>query len=82
METPNFGANGTRGPGGIRVTFANVRSIRSKIDDLSQLIKASYPDLIALAETWLSSDILDSEISIPGYSLARADRLGNRLGEE
>ncbi|CAH8608113.1 unnamed protein product, partial [Dicrocoelium dendriticum] len=38
------------------------------------------PDLMAFTETWLSSDISDSEVFIPGYQLSRADRLGWRSG--
>jgi hypothetical protein len=30
--------------------------------------------LLTLSETWLSSDILDSEIDIVGYTLYRRDR--------
>ena len=36
------------------------------------------PDIICLVETWLDSDILDSEIEIQGYSIIRLDR--NRHG--
>ena len=36
------------------------------------------PDVVCLVETWLCSDILDTEISIPNYSIVRLDR--NRHG--
>ena len=31
-------------------------------------------DVIALSETWLTSDILDCEVNIPGYAFIRKDR--------
>ena len=36
------------------------------------------PDVICVSETWLSADILDSEIYLPNYQLFRLDR--NRRG--
>ena len=31
-------------------------------------------DILAISETWLKSDVLDSEINIEGYSICRKDR--------
>ena len=39
---------------------------------------ANNPDIICIVETWLSSDILDSEVTLPGYQVHRLDR--NRHG--
>ena len=49
-----------------------------KIDHLRILISVFSPDIICLVETWLDSGILDSEITIQGYSIIRLDR--NRHG--
>ena len=38
------------------------------------------PDVIAVTESWTNSQILDSEISIAGYTLFRRDRPVNRAG--
>ena len=36
------------------------------------------PDIVCIVETWLSSEILDSEVALPGYQVHRLDR--NRHG--
>ena len=41
-------------------------------------ISVHHPDIICITESWLSADILNSEISIPGYVCFRGDR--NRHG--
>ena len=41
-------------------------------------VSVHHPDIICITESWLSADILDSEISIPGYVCFRGDR--NRHG--
>ena len=45
-----------------------------KFDELVALCSAEHPDIICLVETWLCEDILDSEVSIPNYSIVRLDR--------
>ena len=35
-------------------------------------------DVLGITESWLSDEILDSEVSIPGYTIVRLDR--NRHG--
>ena len=37
-------------------------------------------DILGLSETWLTSDILDSEILIQGYSILRKDRNSGKQG--
>ena len=36
------------------------------------------PDIVCIVETWLGSDVLDTEICIPDYGLTRLDR--DRVG--
>lgn len=60
--------------------YANVRSIRNKLDEILCTTSELRPDLLAFSETWLTSDIADDEIRIPGYQLSRADRSGTRAG--
>ena len=45
-----------------------------KFDELAALCLAENPDVVCLVETWLCSDILDSEVFIPNYSIVRLDR--------
>ena len=54
------------------------RSIVPKIGKLVCLCLANKPSIVCLTETWLCSDILDSELHIPIYTIARQDR--NRHG--
>ncbi|CAH8664384.1 unnamed protein product [Dicrocoelium dendriticum] len=42
--------------------------------EIGTLVESSRPDVLAFTETWLFSDILDSEMCMPGYTLLRADR--------
>ncbi|CAH8649897.1 unnamed protein product [Dicrocoelium dendriticum] len=65
---------------GLRVILANVRTLRNKLDEIPLLIFEQQPDLIAFTETWLSSDISDSEVHVSGYQLLRCDRFGGRSG--
>ena len=55
--------------------FSNVRSILNKRDELLAEVLISKPDIIGITETWIHSEISDSEIQIPGYSVFRQDRL-------
>ena len=45
-----------------------------KIDDLKDNCLLYKPDIVCIVETWLGSDVLDSEICIPDYELTRLDR--------
>ena len=50
------------------------RSIVFKIDDLKANCLLYKPGIVCIVETWLGSDVLDSEICIPDYELTRLDR--------
>ena len=65
-------------PHQLSVFYFNARSLLPKIDELRTLCLTKAYDIIVITETWLSSSITDSEISIPGYSTVRQDR--NRHG--
>ena len=60
------------------VMYFNCRSLLPKIDELTVLCFMNIPDVVCLVETWLCMDILDTELSIPNYSIVRLDR--NRHG--
>ena len=59
---------------GLKVSFANVRSICSKFDEFLADVNLDNPDIIGVTETWLHSGISSSEIQIPGYTIFRQDR--------
>ena len=49
-----------------------------KFDDLCAIVVALNPDIICIVESWLCSNISNSEITIIGYQVFRLDR--NRHG--
>ena len=62
----------------LSVLFFNARSILPKFDGLCSEVEIHKPDIICLVESWLSDEVLDSEISLTNYQLYRLDR--NRHG--
>ena len=73
--------SGSIDPGNNRtmsVIYFNTRSIIPKFDELCLLVEAQNPDIISIVESWLCTDIPDTEICIPGYQLFCKDR--NRHG--
>ena len=50
----------------LNILYYNARSLVPKLDELALLIETHNPDIVCIVETWLSDDILDSEISFPG----------------
>ena len=63
---------------GFKYLHQNIRSLRHKVDELRLLVSA-YPNLhvIALTETWVSSDIGDSDFAIDAFRVFRKERNGN-----
>ena len=58
----------------INLLYFNVRSLLPKIDNLRAICTLYSPDIVCIVETWLDDTILDSEISVQGYSVCRLDR--------
>ncbi|VDP82927.1 unnamed protein product [Echinostoma caproni] len=54
--------------------YTNAQVLRSKFSELVLRFQSSQWDIIAATETWLTDDILDSELGLPGMSLLRRDR--------
>ena len=52
---------------GFCAMYFNCRSLPPKIDELSALCAAKSPDVVCLVETWLSPDILASEVAISKF---------------
>lgn len=59
---------------GFTVAHLNTRSIVNKMDDIVLLNQVKPFDIFMVSDTWLNPDISDSEVSLPGYTLARHDR--------
>ena len=58
--------------------YYNARSVLPKFDYLNLAVNLYHPHIICIVESWLSKDILDSELVISDYQLFRFDR--NRHG--
>lgn len=58
----------------------SVHSPLIKRDNLVSFVLDQYPAVIALTGTWLSSAVVDSEISRLGYTVSRCDRVSTWLG--
>lgn len=54
--------------------YQNVRGLRTKIEMVKLNASTLDHDIIALTETWLSSDISDVELFPVGYNVFRIDR--------
>ena len=67
------------GSGGLTVLL-NARSLMNKRDELEELVNTRNPVLLAVTETWLTSDVMDGEVAIQGYTLLRSDRVSSRNG--
>ena len=59
---------------GLNILHLNVRSLRRKKEQVSQLAHSTDASIIALSETWLDQSVTDNEISIDGYNITRNDR--------
>lgn len=62
----------------LKILYYNARSLLPKFDELLISADSHQPDVISITESWLCSNIQDSEISISGYQSLRHDR--NRSG--
>ena len=58
----------------LKCMYFNARSILNKLDELELYIKDENLDIVGVTETWLTEEILTSEVSIDGYTLVRRDR--------
>ncbi|CAB3987353.1 Hypothetical predicted protein [Paramuricea clavata] len=60
----------------LRCYYQNVRSIRSgnKLREFQDTVYANQYDIVAISESWLTSDISDSELLPWNYDIFRCDR--------
>ena len=62
----------------LSILYYNGRSLLPKFDELAGTVEALKPTIICIVESWLSAEIIDSDISLVGYITYRLDR--NRHG--
>lgn len=60
--------------------LSNVHSLRHKTDELYMVEAKNNSAVVAVTETWLDEDVLDSSILLPGYNVPCLDRTGTRGG--
>lgn len=58
----------------LQVYYQNMGGMRSKLSSVYLLLQQSIYDIIVLSETWLSGDVLDTEVCPAEYNIYRADR--------
>ena len=57
-----------------------IHVLSNKVDELQQVASLNKAQVICLTETWLSSNIQNMAVTLPGYSIFRSDRV-NRDGD-
>nr|VZI04138.1 unnamed protein product [Spirometra erinaceieuropaei] len=60
--------------------YTNAQSVLSKLDELRIHTYDLHPDVISITETWLSEQVDDRELMLPGFQLFRRDRENRRGG--
>lgn len=62
------------------VLLLNARSVFNKKDELAVLIDQHKSDLVMVTETWLTENVPNEAVHIPGLTIIRKDRNGGRGG--
>ena len=57
------------------ILSTNVRELTNKVDEIQQIAELNSISTICITETWLSPNVPDSCVSIPGYNLFRKYRI-------
>ena len=67
---------------GLRVACHNINRLLNKLDQLKLFLVNDYPslDIYCLSETFLTETIIDSYLSIDGYTFVRKDRFNKKGG--
>lgn len=66
----------------MRIAHINVRSLTQNFNNFRQHVLSNDLDVVAVSETWLGDNILDTAVHLDGYSIIRRDRPDGRRGEE
>nr|VZI07880.1 unnamed protein product [Spirometra erinaceieuropaei] len=74
MLTAVTNATGNSAGAKLRCLYTNAQSLISKLDELKLRLVELSPDVLAVTETWLSGNISDNEVALPGYQIYRRDR--------
>lgn len=63
-------------PKGILGGHLNIRSIKSKSDQIHHLLMDSTLDFLRLSETWLHENAPSATLKVPGFNIYRRNRVG------
>nr|VZI52227.1 unnamed protein product [Spirometra erinaceieuropaei] len=74
MLTAVTNATGNLAGAKLRCLYTNAQSHILKLDELKLCLAELSPDVLAVTETWLSGNISDNEVALPGYQIYRRDR--------
>ena len=68
-------------PTPLTISFSNIRGLRSNFSDVESFLYQNSPDILALCETNLNSDIPSDDFLVPGYlPLSRKDSVNHMHG--
>ena len=58
----------------LKVSFTNIRGLRTNYDQVSHFLQSKSPDLLAVSETRLDSGVSSSDFTPSGYTFHRLDK--------
>ncbi|KAF8569011.1 hypothetical protein P879_02759 [Paragonimus westermani] len=58
----------------VRCLYTNTQGLLSKLAEFRDTMASGTFSLVRLTETWLTDEVTDAEIAIPGFSVLRSDR--------
>ena len=64
----------------LRMINVNCQSLLSQHGEWINLLGSTEPDIVVATETWLTSDVKDSELDWDGYTVYRRDRQNGLRG--
>ncbi len=67
-------------PKGLLGGHLNIRSIKSKSEQVHHLLLDSNLDFLCLSETWLHENTPSAALKVPGFNFYRRDRVGSKGG--
>ena len=62
---------------GLKIAHLNVNILVNEFNGVRELMSTYIFDVLVLSETWLPPKISDCEVTTPGYSVVRKDRIAS-----
>jgi thymidylate synthase len=62
----------------LKILYFNARSIKAKMEEFKLMVEEKKPSVIVIVESWLTEDILDSEIMLNNFDIIRNDRSSDK----